>query len=110
MHSRAPFAAASVTMKRKFLNIKSRSTIAGGVRGGPSSPRSNVQLVTNPMSDEDRQHLYQSVCQPQSQEHIYHTLEPPHMEQQQIQTLEGAEYDTLGRLDVMLPNGQVSKL
>ena len=91
-------------------STSTRSTIAGGIRGGPSSPRSNVQLVSNPMSEDDRQHLYQSVCQPQSQEHIYHTLEPPHLDQQQqqqIQTLDGAEYDTLGRLDVMLPNGQM---
>ena len=91
-------------------STSTRSTIAGGMRGGPSSPRSNVQLVTNPMSDNDHQHMYQSVCQPQSQEHIYHTLEPPHMDhqqQQQIQTLDGSEYDTLGRLDVMLPNGQM---
>jgi hypothetical protein len=93
-------------------STSTRSTLAGGVRG-PSSPRSNVQLVTNPMSDDERQHMYQTICQQPSQEHIYHTLEPPHLEggghhpQQQMATLDGDEYDTLGRLDVMLPNGQM---
>ena len=95
-------------------STSTRSTLAGGVRGTSSPrplPHSNVQLVTNPMNDDERQHMYQTICagSAPSQEHIYHTLEPPHMEDghSQVATLDGSDYDTLGRLDVMLPNGQM---
>jgi len=82
------------------------STIADGMRRNHSSKASsgsNVQLVTNPL-DDDRQHMYQTITQA-SHEHIYHTLEPQpdHMGV----ALANGDYDMLGRLDVMLPNGQM---
>jgi hypothetical protein len=65
-----------------------------------------MQLVANPLVDDDRHHMYQSVCQPLP-EHIYHTLEPAEHAHSTSATIDGDEYDTLGRLEVMLPNGQM---
>ena len=114
-----------------------RSTIAGGsprtvVNSGSNNSNGNpinnlhyntdmVQVVSNPLdalSDPAyRALMHQSPPSPappmptssvaiqQQQEHIYHTLDPE--EGFKHKTSSGGNYDTLGKLEVMLPNGKM---
>ena len=56
----------------------------------------NARLMSNPIQED----YYQSVVN----EHIYHMLEPP---DQVVANVDGTVYDSLCKLDVMLPNGQM---
>jgi hypothetical protein len=89
-------------------NNSAASTQSTSSTASTGSPRPAMQLLSNPMSAETwrntpaSEHTYQSICEVLSSgseqpQHIYHTLEPSGGQLQ---------YDTLGKLDVMLPNGQ----
>ena len=104
-----------MTNSNDSSQASTRSTIAGGsprtVIQGPSGSSASsstnssqpsaemVQVVSNPL-DTIPEPAYQTVHQSlQGQEHIYHSLDdhaPGY-----------SGYDTLGKLDVMLPNGQM---
>lgn len=87
----------STTMNGKFVGI------------GGSMMASEARLMSNPLEPYDRRgdEHYQSVVN----EHIYHTLEPPPNELQPFSSnnaiVDGTIYDSLCKLDVMLPNGQM---
>ena len=105
-----------------------------GSGGSDSSRGSQVagNVLSNPLSDHFDQHTYQTIgdvfqhreqqlskkqleqqqqmqhfklSEPQ-QQHIYHTLDPDVVMSSGGQAPQQPLYDTLGKLDVMLPNGQ----
>ncbi len=98
-------------------NTTSSSGSASKTLGG------NVRLTSNPLNPESPgprtpwdaasaavadQHTYQTIGDvvgptPPPQEPIYHTLEPS----TELVTAGGQQFDTLGKLEVMLPNGQM---
>ena len=113
-------------------STSTRSTTMNGKLGGCSSGglvTSEARLMSNPLEPFGRgEDLYQSVVN----EHIYHTLEPPitppagggptrvcaapafatpptflEAEAGSSTVVDGTIYDSLCKLDVMLPNGQL---
>ena len=109
-----------LTNSNDSSQASTRSTIAGGsprtVQGPPSGQsgtpqhlsaqseggqQNNVQVLSNPL-DTIPEPAYQTVHQPLGQEHIYHSLDDNEGLPRNLNTC-----NTLGKLDVMLPNGQM---
>ena len=67
---------------------------------------SGGRLMANPLEAYNRRPVIDDTYQSVVNEHIYHTLEPPN-EVGGHAVIDGAMYDSLCKLDVMLPNGQM---
>jgi hypothetical protein len=88
-------------------STSTRSTTLA-TNGKNFSMPSEARLMSNPMETYHPRGCIEDTYQSVVNEHIYHTLEPPHESSSgQAATVDGTVYDTLCKLDVMLPNGQM---
>ena len=107
-----------LTTSNDSSQASTRSTIAGGsprtvvttsgqTSGSSATNSEPVQVVANPLdnlNDQDYQAVHHShIDHNKLSEHIYHTLD----QEEGYLGPQMGNYNTLGKLDVMLPNGQM---